>query len=247
MDILSIVGIVLAGMAILGGQMLEGGHVTSLINAPAFFIVVGGTVAAILVQSPLSVFKRALQRSVWVFLPPKNSMEETIAKIVGWSNRARKEGLLGLEGLIEDEVDPFSAKALQLLVDGYEPENIRHALEMELTARQNFDFQAARVFEGMGGYAPTIGIIGAVLGLIHVMENLADPSKLGPGIAAAFVATVYGVGVANLVFLPCANKLKSIVHQQSQLGEMVIEGVIAIAQGENPRIIESTLRGFIQH
>lgn len=247
MDILSIAGLALAVLAILGGQMLEGGHISSLLNLPAFTIVVGGTIAASLVQSPLPVFKRALYRAVWVFVPPPVSMEQTIAKIVGWSNIARKEGLLGLEGLIDEETDSFSIKALQLLVDGIEPEGIRHALEMDLSARQSFDHQAAKVFEGMGGYAPTIGIIGAVMGLIHVMENLADPGKLGSGIAAAFVATVYGVGAANLVFLPCANKLKSIVHQQSQLNEMIIEGVVAIAQGENPRNIESSLRGFVQH
>lgn len=247
MDILSIVGLVLAVIAILGGQILEGGHVSSLINAPAFLIVIGGTMAAVMVQAPLPVFKRAIRRSVWIFRPPRVSLEETIEKIVGWSNIARKEGLLGLEGLIDEETDPFSAKALQLLVDGVEPEGIRHALDMELSARQSFDQQAARLFEGMGGYAPTIGIIGAVIGLIHVMENLDDPSKLGSGIAAAFVATIYGVGAANLIFLPGASKLKIIIHQQSQLSEMIIEGVIAIAQGENPRNIESSLRGFVQH
>lgn len=247
MDILSIAGVILALVAILGGQMLEGGHLASLINAPAFLIVIGGTVAATLVQAPLPVFKHAIKRSVWVFKPPPLSLEEIIDKIVEWSNIARKEGLLGLEGLIDEETDPFAAKAIQLLVDGVEPEGIRHALDMELSARQSFDHQAAKVFEGMGGYAPTIGIIGAVIGLIHVMENLADPSKLGSGIAAAFVATIYGVGAANLIFLPSANKLKIIIHEQSQMSEMIIEGVIAIAQGENPRNIESSLRGFIQH
>lgn len=246
MDILSLVGLVVALGAIAVGQTLEGGHLNSLVNGPAFVIVFGGTVGAILLQAPLPVFKNALRRVVWVFVPPRQSLEDTIVKIVGWSHVARKEGLLGLENLIEEESDPFAAKGLQLLVDGGEPEEIRHALEMELTVREDFEYQAARLFEGMGGYAPTIGILGAVLGLIHVMENLADPSKLGAGIASAFVATVYGVGLANLVFLPMANKLKSLVHRQTVLSEMTIEGIIAISQGENPRNIESRLQGFVQ-
>lgn len=247
MDILSITGLVLAFLAVVGGQVLEGGHLSSLVNGPAFIIVFVGTVGAILLQSPLPTFKRALQRAIWAFLPPKISLEETIVKIMEWSNITRKEGLLGLENFIAEEKDKFISKALQLLVDGSEPEEIRHVLELELSAREDADNQAAGVFEGMGGYAPTIGIIGAVLGLIHVMGNLADPSKLGSGIAAAFVATVYGVSLANLVCLPIANKVKSIVHHQSQLGELLIEGIIAIANGENPRNIEARLRGFIQH
>jgi chemotaxis protein MotA len=247
MDILSIAGLVIAVLSILGGQIIEGGHVSSLINAPAFAIVVGGSIGAILLQTPIPILKRASRQAIWVFLPPKIPMEETINKIIEWGNIARKEGLLGLENLVEGEPDPFAAKALQLLVDGSEPEDFRHALETELNAREDIANQAAKLFEGMGGYAPTIGIIGAVLGLIHVMENLADPSKLGPGIASAFVATIYGVGVANLVMIPVANKLKSIVHRQSQLGELLIEGMVAIAQGENPRRIESRLQGFVQH
>jgi chemotaxis protein MotA len=247
MDFLSILGLGLAMAAIVFGQALEGGHLTALINGPAFVIVIGGTLGAVLLQTPMFIFKRALQRSVWVFVPPEFSLEPLIRKICDWSNVARKEGLLGLEKFIEGESDSFCAKALQLLVDGSEPEQIRHALEMELSAREDIDEQAARLFESMGGYAPTIGIIGAVLGLIHVMENLADPSKLGPGIAAAFVATVYGVGIANLICLPLGNKLKSLVRQQSRVKEIIIEGIIAIAQGENPRAIESRLQGFIQH
>ncbi len=245
MDVLSVLGLSLAVAAIVGGQLLEGGHVASLVNAPAFVIVIGGTVGAILLQAPLPVFKRAVRRLAWVFFPPRVSMEKTIARIIDWSHIARKEGLLGLENLIDEEPEPFCAKALQLLVDGGEPEDIRHALELDLTAREDVEYQAARLFEGMGGYAPTIGIIGAVLGLIHVMENLADPTKLGAGIAAAFVATVYGVGSANLVFLPVAAKLKSLVHQQSMVSEMIIEGVIAIARGDHPRNIESRLWGLV--
>ncbi len=247
MDILSIVGLVLAFASIIGGQILEGGHIGSLLNGPAFVIVIGGTIGAILLQAPLPIFKRALRHAIWVFMPPQIALEQAIGKIVEWSQIARKEGLLGLENLIQSEPDALAAKGLQLLVDGNEPKDIRHVLEMDLAVREDLDNQAAKLFEGMGGYAPTIGIIGAVLGLIHVMGNLADPSKLGSGIAAAFVATVYGVGLANLICLPLANKLKSVINQQSKLGELIIEGIIAIANGENPRNVESKLQGFVRH
>ena len=245
MDILSLVGVVVAFAAILGGQIAEGGHLGSLVNLPALIIVFGGTIGALMLQTGLRVFIHALKRAIWVFMPPRVAMEEMIQQIVGWSNIARKEGLLGLEDIINSESDPFVQKGLQLLVDGNEPDGIRNMLEVELHAREHFDLQAAKVYEGMGGYSPTIGIIGAVLGLIHVMENLADPGKLGSGIASAFVATVYGVGFANLFFLPFSNKLKSIVHGQSQMRDMVIEGLVSIAKGDNPRNIETKLQGYL--
>lgn len=245
MDILSLAGIVLALVAIIGGHLIEGGSLVSLFNPAAFVIVVLGTIAASLLGTPMTVFRGALRRLRWVFVPPRATHEELIEKIVGWSQIARRAGLLGLEDIIERETEPFTRKALQMLVDGADAETIRHAMEMELAAREDFELRAARLYESMGGYSPTIGILGAVLGLIHVMENLADPSKLGSGIAAAFVATVYGVGFANLVLLPIANKLKSVISRQAQLAEMVIEGVLAIATGENPRNIEMRLRGFI--
>ncbi len=245
MDILSLLGLLLGFGAILGGQALEGGHIGSLINGPAALIVLGGTVGAVMLQSPLSVFMSSIKMALWVVFPPKLKGEEAIAKILEWSNIARKEGLLGLEDVAENEADPFAQKGLQLLVDGSEPEIIRRVMEVELDAKEHHGNEAAKVFENMGGYCPTIGIIGAVMGLIHVMQNLADPSKLGSGIATAFVATIYGVGLANLLFLPIAGKLKSKVHAQSQMGEMIIEGVISIAEGENPRNIETKLRGFV--
>jgi chemotaxis protein MotA len=183
---------------------------------------------------------------LWVLIPPRSAAEAMIEKIMEWSNIARKEGLLGLEAIAESESDTFARKGLQLLVDGSEPEVIRRIMEVEMEAKEHHDIQAAKVYESMGGYAPTIGIIGAVMGLIHVMENLADPSKLGAGIATAFVATIYGVGLANMIFLPVANKLKSQVHARNQLNEMMVEGVISIAEGENPRSIETKLQGFIR-
>lgn len=245
MDILTIVGVVLALGAILGGNLLEGGHIGSLLQLTAGVIVMGGTFGAIMVQTPLPIFLKSLKMALWVVFPPKLAQGEAIAKIVTWSNIARKEGLLGLEPLTESEPEPFSRKGLQLLVDGSEPETIRSILEVELDAQEHVDTQAAKVYEGMGGYAPTIGIIGAVMGLIHVMNNLADPSKLGAGIAVAFVATIYGVGSANIFFLPIGSKLKSHIHKQAKFREMIIEGIIAIAEGENPRNIETKLNGYI--
>ncbi len=247
MDILTLAGLIVGFGGIIGGMLLEGGHLESLINAPAFFIVFGGTIGAILIQAPMDAFKRSLGLAKWVFMPPMIATQETIEKIVGWSNIARKEGLLRLEDQIQQEPDPFASKALQLLVDGKEPEEIRHILEMDITIIEETHLQAVTVYEGMGGYAPTIGIIGAVLGLIHVMGNLADPSKLGGGIAAAFVATIYGLVLANVFCLPMANKIKSVIKKQTRLSELIIEGVIAIAHGENPRNIESRLQGFAQN
>jgi chemotaxis protein MotA len=244
-DILSIIGVVLSLGAILGGNYLEGGHVDSLLQITAFVIVFGGTLGAILLQTPLPIFLRCLKMTVWIFLPPKIAAREAVEKIIGWSQIARKEGLLGLETIAESEPDAFSGKGLQLLVDGTEPDSIRTILEVDLETAEHRDTQAAKVYEGMGGYSPTIGIIGAVMGLIHVMANLSDPSKLGSGIAVAFVATIYGVGMANLFFLPFASKLKSIIHNQSQSREMIIEGIISIAAGENPRNIESKLQGYL--
>ncbi len=245
MDMMTIAGVILAGISIIGGNHLEGGHLSSLLLPVAFLIVGGGTLACLLVQTPLDIFMKALKLTRWMIFPPKLAAVEAIEKITDWSNIARKEGLLGLEALAENESDLFARKGLQLLVDGSEPEAIRGIMEVELDTKEYHDTQAAKVWEGMGGYAPTIGIIGAVMGLIHVMQNLADPSKLGSGIAVAFVATIYGVGLANIFFLPMANKMKSIIHDQTKFREMIIEGIVAIAEGENPRSIETKLQGFI--
>jgi chemotaxis protein MotA len=245
MDILSVVGLVLAFVAIVVGAVLKGAGVGALLNGAAFTIVVIGTFASILIQTPKVTFARAWKIMPWIFKPPLEDHEKLIAKMVEWSETARKQGLLGLEPSLETEPDPFAKKALQMLVDGTEPEKIREALEVELDAREKSETQSAKVFEGMGIYAPTLGIIGAVLGLIAVMKNLADPSKLGPGIAAAFTATIYGIGLANLFFLPVANKLKDIIKKQTHAKEMIIEGIIAIAEGENPRNLEAKLKGFM--
>jgi len=246
MDPLSIIGILVALGAILIGQSLEGGHVASLLNGPAALIVVGGTVGASMLQTPLAVFFQAMRSVRWVFKSPVLEPEQMIKKIVGWSSISRSEGLLGLENASETEQETFARKGLRLLVDGSEPEVIRSILETETDAREHNELQAAKVFEGMGGYAPTIGILGAVMGLIHVMENLSEPDKLGSGIAVAFVATIYGVALANLLLLPMANKLKSIAHSRTRLREMITEGIVSIAHGENPRNIETRLQSYLQ-
>lgn len=245
MDILSLLGLLLGGVAIVGGSILKGSGVDALINAAAFVIVVVGTFAAILVQTPLKTFVRAMRILPWAVLPPALNPNGTIERILGWSQIARREGLLGLEAASDEEPDLFVRKGLQLLVDGSEPETIRSILEVELDTREQTDVQAAKVFEGMGVYSPTLGIIGAVMGLMAVMQNLADPSKLGPGIAAAFTATIYGIAMANLLFLPLAAKLKGVIAAQSRHREMIMEGLVAIAEGENPRNIETRLQGYV--
>lgn len=246
MDILSLIGVAIAFAAILGGNWLEGGHLDTLANGPAMVIVLGGTIGAVLLQTPFPIFLRTMRMLGMVFIPPKHGLELTIEKLVEWAKVARKDGLLGLERAVQDESDLFVRKGMQLLVDGNEPDEIRHTLEVELDSRERFDLQASRVLEAMGGYSPTIGIIGAVMGLIHVMQNLSDPSRLGSGIATAFVATIYGVGLANLFLLPMANKLKAYVLQESHYRELVIEGLVAISEGENPRQIETRLQGFLR-
>ncbi|MFW5451118.1 MAG: flagellar motor protein [Methylophagaceae bacterium] len=245
MDILSIVGLLVGFGAILGGQHLEGGHLSSILNGVAFLIVVGGTLGAVMLQTPLNTFLRSLKMLGWVFFPPKTSPEATLDKILEWNGIARKEGLIRLESIALDEKDLFIQKGLQLIADGAEPELIREIMETDLDLQELHDIESAKVYEAMGGYSPTIGIIGAVMGLIHVMGNLADPSSLGAGIAVAFVATIYGVALANLLFLPVGNKLKAVIANRTRVRMMLIEGLISVAEGDNPRNIESRLQAYL--
>ena len=246
MDLLTIIGVALGFAAIIGGNFLEGGQLDALLNGPAALIVIGGTLGAAVLQTPRPVFFRALKMFSWVLKPPYIDFDSALQRIVDWSDIARREGLLGLEKKLDEEQDPFFKKGLQLLVDGSEAEKMRLAMELELCGRERRNDDAAKVYEAMGGYAPTIGIIGAVMGLIHVMGNLSDPSLLGSGIAVAFVATIYGVAIANLFFLPVASKLRAYARQESVVREMLIEGLMAIADGENPRLIAAKLKGFYQ-
>ncbi|MCP8898345.1 flagellar motor protein [Gilvimarinus xylanilyticus] len=246
MDLLSIIGVIIGFAAIIGGNFIEGGSLSSLVNFPAAFIVFGGTIGAALLQTPKECLSRALSIFPWVFNPPDVEFSQGVRKITQWSEIARKEGLLGLERLAEEEKDPFARKGLELMIDGNTPETIHRVLEADMLLHEQQQMDAVRVYESMGGYSPTIGIIGAVMGLIHVMRNLADPEQLGPGIAVAFVATIYGVALANLFLLPIANKLRQCVDKQSRYRELFIEGFMGVADGENPRAIEIKLNGYLR-
>lgn len=245
MDKISLGGIAIGLIAILGGQYLEGGHIGSLAQPTAFLIVLGGTLGAILLQSPFHVFKRGMKMVKWVWVPPVIEFRRQIDQILTWSQLSRREGLLALENYLPGVKDEFTRKGLQLLVDGADPERIRELMEVEINTFEEEWRQAAKVWESAGGYSPTIGILGAVMGLIHVMENLSDPTKLGSGIAVAFVATIYGVGLANLVYLPIAGKLKYYISRMVAAREMLIDGLVGIAVGDNPRIIEGRLKGYL--
>lgn len=245
MDLISIFGLLLGLIAIVGGQALEGGHIGSLLQATAFLIVVGGTAGAVMLQSSLRVFLDGLSMAKWVFIPPKHSPAAVLELVLQWSQTARRGGLLALEPFIGEQEELFHRRGLQMLVDGAEPEVLRDTMERELGAYEHSYLEASKVWMAAGGYSPTIGILGAVMGLIHVMENLSDPSKLGSGIAVAFVATIYGVGAANMIFLPMANKLKHHINRMVSERELFIEGLICIANGENPRIIEAKMQGYL--
>lgn len=244
MDKISILGLIVGIGAIMGGQVLEGGDLASLAQFTAFVIVVGGTFGAVLLQTSSRQFWRGLKMVKWVFAPPVVDHRQFIAQIAQWSLRARREGLLALENQLPHIHDPYLHKGVQLLVDGASPEHLREVMEVEINTYEDELRQSARIWEAAGGYSPTIGIIGAVLGLIHVMGKLTTPDQLGPGIAVAFVATIYGVGLANLVYLPMANKLKTIIARQVHTREMLLDGLLGIAMGDNPHLIESRLEGY---
>ncbi len=245
MDKLTLLGLVIGLVGISSGQLLEGGSLSILFQGAAFLIVLGGTLGAVMVQCPTKVFVMAIKMGRWAFVTPPMSSRDSIRQLIGLSALARKEGFLALEGSIKKMSDPFLKKGLQLIVDGNSAEKIRETLDVDIHSWEQLRWQAARVWEAAAGYSPTIGIIGAVLGLMHVMQNLGDPGKLGAGIAVAFVATIYGVAFANLLFLPIANKLKSIIMEQSQLKEMVVDGLMGIANGDNPRQIGVKLQSYL--
>jgi chemotaxis protein MotA len=244
MDKLSIVGLFVALSAIYFGFVLDGGSFAALFELPAFIIVFGGTLGAVMLQSSATQFFHAISLLKWIFYPPKYDIDQGIESIVNWSEKARESGYLSLENIAEEEQDFYTNKALNLLVDGVEVDNLRISLELDLDLYREHNLRSAHVFESMGGYSPTIGILGAVLGLIHAMSNLTDPTLLGQGIATAFIATIYGVGFANLIYLPVANKIKAIIHRQTMYREMISEGLIAIALAENPHAIENKLSAF---
>jgi chemotaxis protein MotA len=244
MDWGSLAGLLLAVGGIAAGQILEGGQARSLLQPAAFLIVVVGTLGAVLMQSGLRNFIAALRMVRYAFLPPGDDHARLSRSFVFWSNSVRREGLLSLERHCERETDPFIKKGLRMIVDGTDSDRLRLVLEQDINIYERRERAVVKVWESAGGYAPTVGILGAVLGLIQVMENLGDPSKLGAGIAVAFVATVYGVGLANLLFLPIAGKLKALVQNEVGRREMLVEVMAGLAAGENPRLIEDRMAAW---
>lgn len=246
MDWGSLIGVALAFAGVLIAHLLDGGHLGSLFQPAAFIIVFVGTLGAVLIQTRMPVFIRGIKMLRWVFKPPLDNRKNIVREINIWSQSARREGVLSLEPYMSKHGDTFIVKGLRLIIDGIDPLKLREILETEIYVFEAEQRQAVKIWEAAGGYSPTIGILGAVLGLIHVMENLSDPTKLGGGIAVAFVATIYGVGFANLIFLPISNRLRSIVNQSIQQREMITEALLAIATGENPHIIEERLAAYLR-
>ncbi len=244
-DMLSLIGLPLGLGTIVIGHLLEKGSLGSLLQGAAALIVFGGTFGAVLLSYSMRDIRDAGRSLRFVFvddLQPASHVLEAIGRL---AVKARKDGILSLEEELERLPDPFMQRGLRMAVDGTNPTTLRTMLEAENDAREEQEEGPARVYEAAGGYAPTVGILGAVLGLIHVMENLSDPSKLGSGIAVAFVATVYGVGSANLVLLPIAAKLRARANRRARRREVILEGVLAIQEGQNPRLIDQKLRGLL--
>jgi len=243
-DFATIGGLVLAVGGILAGFMMEGGKIQEIAQITAALIVLGGTIGAVMVTTPLSVLIRASKQFASVVFGKVHPLDETIEEIVEYAGLARKNGIVSLEQQATAIEDPFLSKALNLAVDGIEAHKIREIMELEITLFEQRAEAEAKVFEGAGGYAPTIGIIGAVLGLIQVMKNLANIDEVGRGIAVAFVATIYGVATANLVFLPVANKLKARAKETVHAKELMLQGVLSIAEGLNQKLIRVQLEAY---
>lgn len=238
-------GLLLAVCGIMGGLLLEGGHLAQVLQPTAALIVCGGTLGAVLLQFPLPVVVDAFRRLAQVFFEPKHDPQSQVRQLVRYAQQARREGIVSLDAELDKVVDPFLKKALMLAVDGTEPQELRGIMELDLDSQAEHDEEIPQVFESAGGFSPTIGIIGAVLGLIQVMQHLDKIDEVGRGIAVAFVATIYGVGAANLFFLPSAGKLKIRLREEMMLREMTLEGVISILEGMNPRMLETKLYGFL--
>lgn len=245
MDKLSFVGILVGVGSILLGQWLEGGSVFVLFQEAAFIIVIGGTLGAVMLQYPFHIVVAGIKMGGWVFVRRPISPEKMVLQISAWSNVARKDGILALEPHIARIQDRHVKKGLQLLVDGNSAQKIREVLDVDNETYERFHFTSARIWESAAGYSPTIGILGAVLGLVQIMQNLSDPSKLGAGIAVAFISTIYGVGLANVVCLPISGKLKMLIMEKMLVREILADGLEAIASGENPRFIENKLQGYL--
>jgi chemotaxis protein MotA len=242
----SFAGLIVGVGGIVAGLLLEGGKLSQVVQPTAAIIVFGGTLGAVLLQYPLTVVASAFRRLIQVFFEPKLEPQRVIQQLVVFANKARRNGMISLDADLPGISDPFLHKSLMLAVDGTEPEELRKMMQLEIDNQSEYEDNIPKVFESAGGFAPTIGIIGAVLGLIQVMQHLDNINEVGKGIAVAFVATVYGVGSANLFFLPSSGKLRLRIREEQIVREMTLEGVISILEGMNPRMLESKLFGFLQ-
>ncbi len=247
MDIATIIGLVMGFGAVIGGQILEGGHIAAIIQPTAAIIVLGGSFGASFISFPIGTILQSVKDVKKVLFTASMNNEAVIKEIINYAAKARRNGLISLEQEAQTVKDPFTKKGITLVVDGIDPQKLADTLETELESFEEHSKGSAEFFEAAGGYAPTIGIIGAVLGLIHVMNNLADTSKLGEGIAVAFVATIYGLMTANIICLPFASKLKIRIKDEILQKKMIIEGLTSIQNGENPHFIEQKLRAFLAH
>lgn len=246
MDKGSLAGIALAIVGILSGQAIEGGSIDSLLQPAAFFIVISGTLGAVLLQTKPKSFLLGLKMAKLVLQPPIDDRKSLARRSNAWSTVVRKEGPFALDRFLQMETDPFIRKGLQMMIDGTDPDKIREVLAIDMHFYEVQQRNAAKIWDAAGGYAPTIGILGAVIGLIHVMENLSDPNLLGSGIAVAFVATIYGVALANIVFLPIANKLKAHIQHELMRREMLLNAWISIIKGDNTKLVEERLEAYLR-
>jgi chemotaxis protein MotA len=244
LDLVSLGGLVVAVGGIVTGLMLDGGKVKELAQLTASLIVLGGTTGAVMLTTPMRVLLGAVGRIGSVFFENAHSPAALIDEIIGYATQARKQGIVSLEQQAATIQDPFLRKALNLAIDGVDLQQLRSIMELEISLVEQRGEAEAKVFESAGGYSPTIGIIGAVLGLMQVMKNLANIDEVGRGIASAFVATVYGVAAANIVFLPIANKLKARIREEVHLRELALEGVLSVVEGMNPKLIRSKLEAY---
>jgi chemotaxis protein MotA len=245
MDKSSIIGILVAMIAILTGLLVEGGNMRQVLQPTAAMIVFGGTLGAVMLQFPLVTVIRAFKKTAQIFLSPERDVNQVLKQIVDFANKARRSGIVSLDQDLGKIRDPFLKQAIMLAVDGTEPSELRKIMEIEIEKRAEDEERIPAIFESAGGFSPTIGILGAVLGLIQVMQHLDKIEEVGRGIAVAFVATIYGVGAANLILLPSAGKLKLRIQEERVHKEMLLEGVISILEGMNPRMIEIKLQSFL--
>ncbi len=230
--------------SVVSGHVLEGGALSALWNGPAILIVFGGSLMALIVQTPFHLGQRALSLLSWLVVPPNNSLDQLLTKLTTCGNAYRKDGILGLDRIAQAENDPVMKRALVMLADGQSPKAIEYSIRLEIETHQEKDLSAAEVFDNLGGYLPTLGIVGAVLGLMQVLSNLAQPEELGRGIAVAFVATFYGVGAANLIAIPIAGRIRSFVQQRTRYHKAMLVGVMAMREGINPQLIRYRLEGM---